>query len=85
MDQVYNSIKRWEIIRYPRPLSFNPKGPGVREYYGFHDGGPLYNGLSFSQSQLQKLVNRGYLQEFVLTPGQPSETKVKKGPPRSHN
>jgi len=30
------------------------------------------------QRQLQELVNRGYLKEFILNPGQASETKVQK-------
>jgi len=27
---------------------------------------------------LQELVNQGYLKEFIINPGQPSETKVQK-------
>ena len=33
--------------------------------------------------KLQELVNRGYLKEFILNPGQPSETRVQKDAPEA--
>jgi len=77
---VYNAIKNQEFIRCPRPLLSNQKGPKAGKYCAFHDsmGHHTVDCRSFWR-QLQELVNQGYLQKFVLNPGQLSETKVKKG------
>jgi len=81
VDQVYSAIKDQEFIRRPRPLLFNPKGPGARKYCAFHDGMDHHTVNCRSlQRQPQELVNRGYLQEFVLNPGQASESKVRPSP-----
>ena len=79
MNKVYSAIKDQKFIKCLRPLPSNPKGPGARKYCAFHDGmGHRTVNCRSLQRQLQELVNQGYLQEFVLNPEQPSETKVKK-------
>ena len=79
MDQVYNAIKGQDFIRHPRPLPPNPNGLGVEEYCAFHDGmGHHTMDCRSLWRQLQELVERGYLQEFILNPVQPLEVKVHK-------
>jgi len=60
-----------------RPLPPNPKGSGDGEYYAFHDEmGHNIIAYRFLRRQLQELINRGYLKEFILNPRKPSKTKV---------
>ena len=80
VDHVVNAIKDQDWVRRPTPVE--PKGPGAGEYCAFHDRmGHCTIDCRSLWRQLRQLVNRGYLKEFILNPGQPSETKVQKEAP----
>jgi len=79
MDYILNAIKDQNWVRHPRPLPRKLKGPGAREYYTFYDGMGHRNVDCHSlRRQLQELVNRGYLKDFITNLRQLSETRVQK-------
>ena len=84
INRIFNAIQDQSWLRQLRPLSLNLKGSGARDYCTFHNGmGHHTVDCRHLQKQLQELVNRGYLKEFILNPRKPSEVKVQKEAPKA--
>ena len=84
VQHVFAAIKEQEWVRHPRPLPPNPKRPRAGEYCAFHNGmGHQTVDCRYLRKRLQELMNQGYLKEFILDLGQPSEARVQRDVPEA--